>query len=141
MEALLAVMTPAEEAAQLGSCWADDRDSDQIIAPTQDVLSAGRAGYRTVVAPERAPDPGLRRRAGERGAGDGHPGRGAAGAAAGDRLGIPAIAQAGTGRSSPETWCSVADLAGSAAAVLEGPVRTVGADPVLHTDVPVRPGS
>ncbi|SDE17738.1 glycoside hydrolase family 3 N-terminal domain-containing protein [Auraticoccus monumenti] len=50
VEALLAVMTPAEKAAQLGSYWADERDSDQIIAPMQDVLSGGRPDYRTVVA-------------------------------------------------------------------------------------------
>nr|WP_231748065.1 glycoside hydrolase family 3 N-terminal domain-containing protein [Auraticoccus cholistanensis] len=50
VEALLAVMSPAEKAAQLGSYWADERDSDQVIAPMQDTLSAGRRSFETVAA-------------------------------------------------------------------------------------------
>lgn len=49
VEALLAQMTPAEKVAQLGSYWADERDSTQIIAPMQDVLSRGRRPFDEVV--------------------------------------------------------------------------------------------
>jgi beta-glucosidase len=49
VEALLAEMTPAEKAAQLGSYWADERDATQIIAPMQDVLSRGRRPFDEVV--------------------------------------------------------------------------------------------
>ena len=49
VEALLAEMTPVEKAAQLGSYWADERDSTQIIAPMQDVLSRGRRPFDEVV--------------------------------------------------------------------------------------------
>lgn len=45
VEALLAEMTDAEKLAQLGSYWADKRDSTQIIAPMQDVLSKGRPPF------------------------------------------------------------------------------------------------
>ncbi|WP_426323172.1 glycoside hydrolase family 3 N-terminal domain-containing protein [Microbacterium sp. E-13] len=50
VEALLAAMTPAEKIAQLGSYWADTRDSTQIIAPMQDVLSKGRPPFEEAVA-------------------------------------------------------------------------------------------
>jgi beta-glucosidase len=50
IEALLAAMTPAEKLAQLGSYWADKRDSTQIIAPMQDVLSKGRPPFEEAVA-------------------------------------------------------------------------------------------
>lgn len=50
VEALLAVLTPAEKTAQLGSYWADKRDSTQIIAPMQDVLSKGRPPFEEAVA-------------------------------------------------------------------------------------------
>ncbi|WP_019180104.1 glycoside hydrolase family 3 N-terminal domain-containing protein [Microbacterium yannicii] len=50
VEALLAEMTPAEKIAQLGSYWADKRDSTQIIAPMQDVLSKGRPPFDEAVA-------------------------------------------------------------------------------------------
>lgn len=49
VEALLAEMTPSEKATQLGSYWADERDSTQIIAPMQDVLSRGRRPFDEVV--------------------------------------------------------------------------------------------
>ena len=49
VEALMAEMTPSEKAAQLGSYWADERDSTQIIAPMQDVLSRGRRPFDEVV--------------------------------------------------------------------------------------------
>ncbi|WP_349426088.1 glycoside hydrolase family 3 N-terminal domain-containing protein [Microbacterium sp. LWS13-1.2] len=45
VEALLAEMTDAEKLAQLGSFWADKRESTQIIAPMQDVLSKGRPPF------------------------------------------------------------------------------------------------
>lgn len=47
-ELLLAAMTPAEKAAQLGSFWDDRRTSDEIIAPMQDILSAGRGTFASV---------------------------------------------------------------------------------------------
>lgn len=50
VDALLAVMTDAEKRAQLGSYWADTRDSTQIIAPMQDVLSKGRPPFDEAVA-------------------------------------------------------------------------------------------
>lgn len=50
VEALMAEMTPAEKIAQLGSYWADKRDSTQIIAPMQDVLSKGRPPFEEAVA-------------------------------------------------------------------------------------------
>lgn len=49
VEALLAAMTEDEKIAQLGSYWADKRDSSQIIAPMQDVLSRGRPPYEEAV--------------------------------------------------------------------------------------------
>ncbi|MGX5771613.1 glycoside hydrolase family 3 N-terminal domain-containing protein [Microbacterium trichothecenolyticum] len=49
VEALLRAMTPAEKVAQLGSHWADERDSTQIIAPMQDVLSKGRPTFEEAV--------------------------------------------------------------------------------------------
>jgi beta-glucosidase len=50
VEALLAEMTPAEKLAQLGGYWADKRDSTQIIAPMQDVLSKGRPPFEEATA-------------------------------------------------------------------------------------------
>jgi beta-glucosidase len=50
VEALLAEMTDAEKLAQLGSYWADKRDSTQIIAPMQDVLSKGRPPFDEATA-------------------------------------------------------------------------------------------
>ncbi|GMM95839.1 glycoside hydrolase family 3 N-terminal domain-containing protein [Microbacterium sp. MTN4-26] len=50
VDALIAAMTPAEKAAQLGSYWDDRRDSTQIIAPMQDVLSRGRPAFEQAVA-------------------------------------------------------------------------------------------
>ncbi|WP_106816356.1 glycoside hydrolase family 3 N-terminal domain-containing protein [Microbacterium timonense] len=50
VDALLAEMTHAEKLAQLGSYWADKRDSTQIIAPMQDVLSQGRPPFEEAVA-------------------------------------------------------------------------------------------
>jgi beta-glucosidase len=49
VDALMAAMTPAEKAAQLGSHWDDERDSTQIIAPMQDVLSRGRPTFAEAV--------------------------------------------------------------------------------------------
>jgi beta-xylosidase len=49
IDALIAAMTQAEKVAQLGSHWADERDSTQIIAPMQDVLSQGRQSFEHVV--------------------------------------------------------------------------------------------
>ncbi|WP_188710902.1 glycoside hydrolase family 3 N-terminal domain-containing protein [Microbacterium faecale] len=45
VEALLAQMTFDEKVAQLGGYWADRRDSTEIIAPMQDVFSAGRPPF------------------------------------------------------------------------------------------------
>jgi beta-xylosidase len=50
VELLLAEMTPAEKAAQLGSHWNDTRDASQIIAPMQDVMSAGRPPFEVAAA-------------------------------------------------------------------------------------------
>lgn len=50
VDALMAEMTDAEKLAQLGSYWADKRDSTQIIAPMQDVLSKGRPPFDEAVA-------------------------------------------------------------------------------------------
>jgi beta-glucosidase len=50
VEALLAEMTREEKIAQLGSHWNDTRDGSQIIAPMQDVMSAGRAPFTQVAA-------------------------------------------------------------------------------------------
>ncbi|WP_194410577.1 glycoside hydrolase family 3 N-terminal domain-containing protein [Microbacterium cremeum] len=50
VESLLAEMTDAEKLAQLGSYWADRRDSTQIIAPMQDVLSRGRPPFEEATA-------------------------------------------------------------------------------------------
>jgi beta-glucosidase len=50
VEALITAMTPAEKIAQLGGYWADKRDSTQIIAPMQDVLSKGRPPFEEAVA-------------------------------------------------------------------------------------------
>lgn len=50
VEALMAEMTDAEKRAQLGSHWADKRDSTQIIAPMQDVLSKGRPPFEEAVS-------------------------------------------------------------------------------------------
>lgn len=50
VEALMAEMTDAEKRAQLGSYWADKRDSTQIIAPMQDVLSKGRPPFGEAVS-------------------------------------------------------------------------------------------
>lgn len=50
VEALLAEMTDAEKLAQLGGYWADKRDSTQIIAPMQDVLSKGRLPFEEATA-------------------------------------------------------------------------------------------
>lgn len=50
IELLLAEMTPEEKAAQLGSYWNDTRDSSQIIAPMQDVMSAGRPSFADAAA-------------------------------------------------------------------------------------------
>ena len=50
VEALMTEMTDAEKVAQLGSYWADKRDSTQIIAPMQDVLSKGRPPFEEAVA-------------------------------------------------------------------------------------------
>lgn len=47
--ALLAEMTPAEKAAQLGSYWNDRRDASEIIAPMQDVMGAGRPPFEVAV--------------------------------------------------------------------------------------------
>jgi len=47
---LLDAMTLAEKAAQLGSFWDDRRTSDEIIAPMQDILSAGRGTFESVTA-------------------------------------------------------------------------------------------
>jgi beta-glucosidase len=49
IDALIAAMTDEEKVAQLGSHWADERDSTQIIAPMQDVLSQGRQSFERVV--------------------------------------------------------------------------------------------
>lgn len=50
VEALLAEMTRDEKIAQLGGYWADKRDSTQIIAPMQDVLSQGRPPFEEATA-------------------------------------------------------------------------------------------
>ncbi|MFJ6651358.1 beta-glucosidase [Microbacterium sp. NPDC091313] len=50
VELLLAEMTAAEKSAQLGSHWNDTRDSSQLIAPMQDVMSAGRPSFATAAA-------------------------------------------------------------------------------------------
>lgn len=42
VERVLSQLTLAEKLAQLGSYWADERDSDAIIAPSQDVFEQGR---------------------------------------------------------------------------------------------------
>lgn len=49
VEAVIAELTPQEKIAQLGSYWADDRGSDDIIAPMQDVFSRGRAPFEQAV--------------------------------------------------------------------------------------------
>jgi beta-xylosidase len=49
VDALLAAMTDAEKIAQLGGYWADTRDSTQLIAPMQDVLSRGRPPFDEAV--------------------------------------------------------------------------------------------
>jgi len=49
IDALIAAMTREEKIAQLGSYWADKRDSTQIIAPMQDVLSNGRPPFEQAV--------------------------------------------------------------------------------------------
>ncbi|PWD51199.1 glycosyl hydrolase [Serinibacter arcticus] len=48
--ALLAELTLEEKVAQLGSYWADTRGSDEVIAPMQDVLGAGRPPFADAVA-------------------------------------------------------------------------------------------
>ena len=50
IDALVAEMTPEEKVAQLGGYWADKRDSTEIIAPMQDVLSQGRGTFEQVTA-------------------------------------------------------------------------------------------
>lgn len=50
VEALLAAMTREEKLAQLGSYWNDQRDATQIIAPMQDVMSAGRRPFADAAA-------------------------------------------------------------------------------------------
>lgn len=47
-ESLLDAMTLREKVAQLGSYWDDRRTSDEIIAPMQDILSAGRGTFESV---------------------------------------------------------------------------------------------
>ena len=47
-ELLLDAMTLTEKVAQLGSFWDDRRTSDEIIAPMQDILSAGRGSFESV---------------------------------------------------------------------------------------------
>jgi beta-glucosidase len=47
-ELLLAAMTITEKVAQLGSFWDDRRSGDEIIAPMQDILSAGKGTFETV---------------------------------------------------------------------------------------------
>ncbi|WP_322410902.1 glycoside hydrolase family 3 N-terminal domain-containing protein [Microbacterium invictum] len=49
VEMLLAAMTDEEKIAQLGGYWADTRDSTQLIAPMQDVLSRGRPPFDEAV--------------------------------------------------------------------------------------------
>ncbi len=49
IDALVAAMTPAEKLAQLGSHWADHRSPDEVIAPMQDVMSAGRDTFEGAV--------------------------------------------------------------------------------------------
>ncbi|MEL5991763.1 glycoside hydrolase family 3 N-terminal domain-containing protein [Microbacterium phosphatis] len=49
LDALIAEMSPEEKIAQLGSYWADQRSSDEIIAPMQDVFSEGRPSFDRAV--------------------------------------------------------------------------------------------
>ena len=49
INALVAVMTRQEKIAQLGGYWADERTSDDVIAPMQDQMSAGRVSFEESV--------------------------------------------------------------------------------------------
>lgn len=48
IEAVIAALSAEEKAAQLGGFWADQRTSDDIIAPMQDVFSEGRSPFERV---------------------------------------------------------------------------------------------
>jgi beta-glucosidase len=50
VEDLLARLTLVEKLAQLGSYWDDKRGSDEVIAPMQDVFSAGRPTFDQAIA-------------------------------------------------------------------------------------------
>ncbi len=49
IDALISELSPAEKIAQLGAYWADQRTSEEIIAPMQDVFSSGRAPFEHAV--------------------------------------------------------------------------------------------
>ncbi|MCD2498422.1 glycoside hydrolase family 3 N-terminal domain-containing protein [Microbacterium nymphoidis] len=48
LDAVIAALSPEEKVAQLGGFWADQRTSDDIIAPMQDVFSDGRSPFEHV---------------------------------------------------------------------------------------------
>ena len=49
LNALISELSPDERIAKLGSYWADQRGTDEIIAPMQDVFSEGRASFEHAV--------------------------------------------------------------------------------------------